>query len=304
MAGLRIALKVDCDTAEGTRRGIPNLLALFEKFQIRASFFFSLGPDRSGRAILRVFTRKGFLRKMLRSRAPSLYGWRTMLSGTLLPAPVISEVCRREILSVAGAGHETGVHAWDHVGWQDRLDAWSEGRIAAEYGKLHEAYRSIFGETAVSSAAPGWTVNDRYLAVRESYPLLYSSDTRQGRPFLPVFGGRTSAIPEIPSTLPTLDERIGDPRLPTPEDLRAHFAVLPGEDADTVHSIHTEVEGGPYLSWFRGVLEDWKARGAVFVTLGEIARGLGRGAALPARPIGRITLPGRGGTVASGRTRG
>src|SRR5439155_9400430 len=84
---LRIALKVDCDTAEGTKRGIPRLLRLFEELGIRATFFFSLGPDRSGRAILRVFTRKGFLAKMLRSRAPSLYPMRTLLSGTILPAP-------------------------------------------------------------------------------------------------------------------------------------------------------------------------------------------------------------------------
>ena len=296
MAGTRIALKVDCDTAEGTRRGIPRLLSLFDELGIRATFFFSLGPDRSGRAIFRVFTKKGFLRKMLRSRAPSLYGWRTMLSGTLLPAPVISAVCRREILSVAEAGHETGVHAWDHVGWHDRLDAWSEARIASEYARLHDSYRSIFGRPAASSAAPGWMVNERYLAVREGYPLLYTSDTRSGRPFLPLFGGRASAIPEIPSTLPTLDERLGDPRLPTPEALRAHFAVLPADGADAVHSIHTEVEGGPYLSWFRGVLQDWKARGARFVALEEIARTPGK---IPVRPIGRITLPGRGGTVAS-----
>jgi undecaprenyl phosphate-alpha-L-ara4FN deformylase len=304
MPAIRIALKVDCDTAEGTRRGIPRLLALFDELQIRATFFFSLGPDRSGRAVIRLFTKKGFLRKMLRSRAPSLYGWRTMLSGTLLPSPVISAACRREILSVAEAGHETGVHAWDHVGWQDRLDAWSEGRIASEYARLHEAYRSIFGKPAAASAAPGWTVNDRYLGIREGYPLAYTSDTREGRPFLPLFGGRTSAIPEIPSTLPTLDERLGDPRLPTLEALRAHYAVLPSEGADAIHSIHTEVEGGPYLSWFRGVLQDWKARGARFVALEEIARGLGRSGTLPARPIARITLPGRSGTVASAIARG
>ncbi len=304
MTGPRIALKVDCDTAEGTRRGIPRLLALFDELHIRASFFFSLGPDRSGRAILRVFTKKGFLRKMLRSRAPSLYGWRTMLSGTLLPAPVISEGCREEILSVAAAGHETGVHAWDHVGWHDRLDAWGEGRIGSDYARLHEAYRTIFGKPAASSAAPGWMVNDRYLAVREGYPLLYTSDTREGRPFLPLFGGRISAIPEIPTTLPTLDERLGDPRLPTAEALRAHFAVLPSDGADEVHSIHTEVEGGPYRDWFRGLLTDWKARGAVFVTLEEMARGLRKSGTLPARPVGRITLPGRGGRVASGSARG
>ena len=86
-----VALKVDCDTYLGTRDGIPRLLDILGSRGIRATFFFTLGPDRSGVAVRRVFTRKGFLKKMLRSRAPSLYPLRTMLSGTLLPAPRIGE---------------------------------------------------------------------------------------------------------------------------------------------------------------------------------------------------------------------
>ena len=296
----RLAIKVDCDTAEGTRRGIPRLLSLFEKKGIRATFFFSLGPDRSGRAALRVFTRKGFLRKMLRSRAPSLYPLRTMLSGTLLPAPRIGRKCRAEIRAVAAAGHETGVHAWDHVAWHDGLPGWSAARVADEYRRLHDEYREIFGTAARASACPGWTVSDAYLAEREKYPLLYTSDTREGEAFLPRAPGFVSAIPEIPSTLPTLDEKLGDPRLPGADALRRYFADAPRGDA--VHTVHTEVEGAAYLGWFEGLLDDWKGRGAEFVpmeTLGIEARE--RAAELPARTIAAITLPGRAGTVASSR---
>jgi undecaprenyl phosphate-alpha-L-ara4FN deformylase len=298
---VRIALKVDCDTARGTREGIPRLLALLDRHGIRATFFFSLGPDRSGRAALRVFTRKGFLRKMLRSRAPSLYGVRTMLSGTLLPAPVIGRACREEIRSVAAAGHETGVHAWDHVSWHDRLDRWSRERIASEYARLHEAYAEIFGRPARASAAPGWTVNAAYLSVREERDLAYTSDTRGGPPFLPATGGGASRIPEIPSTLPTLDEMLGSPELPDADSLRARFATIPPAGETAVHTIHTEVEGGPYLGWFDGLLRAWKDRGARFETLGGIAEGIARQTpTLPVREVARITLPGRGGTVASG----
>ena len=297
---MRIALKVDCDTAEGTRRGIPRLLSLFEKKRIRATFFFSLGPDRSGLAALRVFTRKGFLKKMLRSRAPSLYPLRTMLSGTLLPAPEIGRKCRAEIRSVAAAGHETGVHAWDHVAWHDGLSRWRAERVAGEYRRLHDAYREIFGAAARASACPGWTVSDAYLAEREKYPLLYTSDTREGAPFLPKAAAFVSAIPEIPSTLPTLDEKLGDPGLPGPDALRRWFADAPRGDA--VHTIHTEVEGGPYLGWFESLLDEWRSRGAEFVpmeTFGLEARE--RTSGLPVRKIVPITLPGRAGTVASSR---
>lgn len=294
---LRIALKVDCDTAEGSKTGIPRLLRLFDEFGIRATFFFSLGPDRSGRAIMRVFTRKGFLAKMLRSRAPSLYPVRTMLSGTLLPAPMIGRVARAAILSVGAAGHETGVHAWDHVGWHDGLARWPPERVRSEYASLHESYREIFGDSARASACPGWTVSDAYLAERERYPLFYTSDTRGGGPFLPKGAGFVSAIPDIPSTLPTLDELLGDPRIAA-GDLAAVFGRLSG---DVVHTIHTEVEGGPYLAPFGRLLREWREAGADFVPLENFAAEARARDDLPAREIVPVTLPGRAGTVASQR---
>src|SRR5207237_7943309 len=117
-----VALKVDCATYVGTRDGIPRLLEILDARKIRATFFFTFGPDRSGVAAKRFFTAPGFLHKMLRSGGASLYGFPTVLYGTLLPAPVIGEKCGDTMRSVARAGDETGVHAWDHAAWHDHLD--------------------------------------------------------------------------------------------------------------------------------------------------------------------------------------
>jgi undecaprenyl phosphate-alpha-L-ara4FN deformylase len=57
MTDATIALKVDVDTYVGTRDGVPQLLAILERFGIKATFYFSLGPDNSGKAIRRIFTR-------------------------------------------------------------------------------------------------------------------------------------------------------------------------------------------------------------------------------------------------------
>ena len=295
---MRVALKVDCDTALGTRDGVPTLLRLFDKHRIRATFFFSLGPDRSGRAALRVFSRRGFLKKMLRSRAPSLYPMRTMLSGTLLPAPEIGRFAREQIRSVAAAGHEVGVHAWDHVSWHDRIGTWSRERIAEEYARAMESFSSLFGRRATASACAGWAVSDAYLQVRETYPLLYTSDTREGSPFRPRLDGISSKIPEIPSNLPTLDEMLGNPDFPTPESLLAHYTGL--SQHTNVHTVHTEVEGNAYCDWLDRLVAAWIARGMEFVKLEDLAREITSRDVLPARRIGRITLPGRAGTVASG----
>ena len=295
----RVALKVDCDTEEGTRTGVPRLVEILGGRGIRATFFFTLGPDRSGVAIKRVFTKKGFLKKMLRTRAPSLYGWRTMLAGTLLPAPMIGERAAEAMRAAAKAGHPTGVHGWDHVGWHDRLDEMTLEDIRTDYGRAHAEYLRIFGVPARSSAAPGWTVNARSLEVQEERALLFTSDTRGGSYFFPSDGRRVFRTLEIPTTLPTLDETLAWKDLRSDEDQRRFFREA--ARGTQVHTIHAEVEGRSKADLFAAILDDWLGEGVTFPLLSDLAReALGHHAAVPARPIARIELPGRTGTVATG----
>ncbi|HTD52759.1 MAG TPA: polysaccharide deacetylase family protein, partial [Thermoanaerobaculia bacterium] len=266
MTAIRIALKVDCDTYVGTRDGVPRLLAIFRERSIRATFFFTFGPDRSGVAARRFFTTPGFLRKMWKSRAASLYGFPTALYGTLLPAPLIGTRCSAEIRSVAAAGHETGVHAWDHIGWHDRLDRWPIERIRDQVSRAHAEYQKIFGRAARASAAAGWTVNARSLSVEEGRALLYTSNTRNGRPFYPSAEARVFTTLEIPTTLPTLDETLAWSELGNDDEAqRRFFRSVPRETE--VHTIHAEVEGRSKASLFERILDDWIERGAAFVTL-------------------------------------
>ena len=292
----RVALKVDCDTFLGTRDGLPNLLRLFDRFKIRASFYFTLGPDRSGRAIFRVFTRKGFLKKMLRSSAASMYPKRTMMYGTLLPAPRIGARLAPLIRSVGDAGHEVGVHGWDHVRWHDRATRMRESEAEREYSAAHAEFARIFGRRALASAAPGWQASYLTLAVQDGYALDYASNTRLGPPFYPAASDEHFRTLEIPTTLPTWDETynadqwgVGD------QFVERYRAAVQGTE---VHSIHTEVEATALFALFERQLEAWRADGVGFVTLDEIAREVKSSLApIPVRRIVPIELPGRGGTV-------
>ncbi|HEX6814328.1 MAG TPA: polysaccharide deacetylase family protein [Gemmatimonadaceae bacterium] len=292
----RLALKVDCDTFLGTRAGLPNLLRALGSRGIRATFFFTLGPDRSGRAIARVFTRKGFLRKMLRSRALSLYGPRTALYGTLLPAPLIGSRLSDSIAAVGESGHEVGVHAWDHVRWHDKLDRLTEAQIAADYGRAHDAFARIFGRRARASAAPGWHATAGSLAVQDRFDLLYASDTRGGTPFLPEAAGARFRTIQLPTTLPTWDEAYNSPGMPDDASLIAYYRrAITGTE---IHSIHTEVEGTALLSLFERQLDAWIEDGITFVTLEEIAKKwLATPDRVPVRRIVRGELPGRAGQI-------
>ena len=60
MSGVNLALKVDVDTWVGTREGVPRLRDVLEARGLRASFFLSLGPDHSGRAVFRCLPGRGF----------------------------------------------------------------------------------------------------------------------------------------------------------------------------------------------------------------------------------------------------
>ncbi len=291
-----VAIKVDVDTYAGTRKGVPRLLEIFESLGIWATFYFSLGPDNSGKAIRRIFTRKGFLKKMLRTRAPSTYGLKTLLYGTLLPSPMIGKSCADIIRQTGEAGHETGIHCWDHVRWHDLLPVMKRDEVARELLRADSVYRNIFGERALTTAAPGWTVSADSLELQDGMSLRYCSDSRGSFPFFPVFNGRSFHTLQIPSTLPTMDELLGVEGI-TAENINDRYLAAIGPGL-TVHTIHAELEGMSLSRVFADLAQRLMDKGTRFVTLGEAAgEALVSGA--PRCTLSMAEIPGRAGLVAT-----
>jgi peptidoglycan/xylan/chitin deacetylase (PgdA/CDA1 family) len=289
-----IALKVDVDTYVGTREGVPRLLEIMERYGIRATFYFSMGPDNSGKAIRRIFTRKGFLKKMLRTRAPSLYGLKTLLYGTLLPAPMIAESFPEVLKKTEALGHGVGIHCWDHVKWHDYLPWLPKPVTLMELGRASALFEEIYGHRTSTTAAPGWTVSPDSLEIQDAMALDFCSDSRGTAPFFPVMEGRRYRTIQIPTTWPTMDELLGEGGI-TVENINYHYLTLlrPGLN---VHTIHAELEGKALASLFEDLLERLQARGVRFVTLAEAADEFRRNA--PDAPLAMGEIPGRAGRVA------
>lgn len=287
-----LGLRVDVDTRRGLDEGVPRLAALFERLGLRATFFVTMGPDRTG-LVLRRAWRPSFLAKIWRSRAWRLYGLRTLLTGTLLPARPVGAGAPALLRALADAGHEVAPHGFDHVTWQDRVHRLSPARIRADLRAAAEAFAAALGRSPGASAAPGWRTAPAALLVQEEFGFRYASDVRGAAPFRPVVDGRVLATVQVPTTMPTLDELLGRAADPV-EALET--ALRPGLN---ILTLHAEVEGGRWLGLAETLLGRFERRGVVAGPVGAVAAPwLAEPAAVPARPVGRGRVPGRSGWVA------
>jgi len=305
-----IALKVDVDTFRGTKEGVPTLIRLLRQYQAGATFLFSMGPDNTGRALKRVF-RPGFFSKVKRTSVLEHYGLKTLLYGTLLTAPDIGRDAADEMRSARDAGFECGIHAWDHVDWQDNVRTadveWTRNRIR----QACDRFIDIFQDAPGTHGAAGWQMNEHAFEIESAYGFRYASDGRvaltetgalasvkAGPHYLKV-GNRTLSCIQMPTTLPTLDEligrRIGSIEI-TPDIVADHLLGLTRTGRDHVFTLHAELEGQKLAPVFESLLKGWKEQGYLCISLADYY-GKIKHEPLPTRKMQWGEIPGRSGSL-------
>ncbi|MGH8280812.1 MAG: polysaccharide deacetylase family protein [Gammaproteobacteria bacterium] len=293
----QLALKIDVDTLRGTLEGVPALVEVLHKYDAQATFLFSLGPDNTGRALRRLF-RPGFLKKVFRTNVAGNYGLKTLMYGTLIPGPDIGVKGAVAMRAVRDAGFEVGIHTWDHIRWQDFVTRRDADWTAREFGRAVARFGEVFGTAPKTFGAAGWQINEHVLSLQEQFRFNYASDTRGTQPFLPMMSGRTFTVPQLPSTLPTLDELVGVNGI-TVANVADHLLELT-ETAPAyghVYTLHAELEGMALMPVFERSLAGWKGQGYELVTTMDMATLLDR-SKLPVHEVVMSELPGRSGTLA------
>ena len=278
----RIAIKIDVDTYQGTLAGVPALRDLLQRHNAGATFFFSLGPDYSG----------------CESSATSLaryYPWQSRLYGRYLPAPDIGKRGTEIMRQTAAAGFETGLHGWNRVFWERRIrqaeSTWAEKDLFRACAR----YAEIFSEKPLAHGAPGWLTSRHALRLTQRLGLSYASDSRGCHPFIPVIDGEIIACPQLPTTLPTLDEILAVEPGYTPEQAADRIAQLataiPG---DHVATWRAEIEGAKYPGIAERFLTTMKEAGCQLVPLRDLRADLDI-ALLPRHSVMFRGTPGRHG---------
>lgn len=303
---MRVAIRVDVCIRHAIEQGLEPLLRLLDRAGVPATICVASGPDRSGLAVFQALRDPSFLRRMLRMGPARTFGWRTLLSGTLLPASEVLAAPAPSLLAAAAAqGHELAFHGFDHRGWQRGVETWAASSVRAAWSRQREIWEAAGLPTPRGFAAPGWRTSGVALAQQARERTAWGSDLRGDRPAWITVGGGERLL-QIPVNLPTLDElwAVDAPRpVPTARHLleRVEDLVRHPVPPPVVYAAHAELEGragAPMLSAF---LEGLKARGARFVTLSEIEQGT---EVWGERTWGKARCRGRAGWVSALETSG
>jgi peptidoglycan/xylan/chitin deacetylase (PgdA/CDA1 family) len=216
----------------------------------------------------------------------------------LLPAPDIGRKCADIMRSVRDAGFETGVHCYDHIRWQDHVVDKDEKWTRRELQRAVDRYTEIFGEAPHAHAAAGWQMNRHALRMMQHLGFAYSSDTRGAQPCIPTWNAEIVACPQLPTTLPTLDELINRDGI-TLDNIAQHVLRMTEAEQPFGHvfTLHAELEGGKWMPVFEQLLAGWQAQGYELVSLRQYLAGLDV-AALPHKEMELREIEGRIGSLA------
>ena len=293
-----IGLKVDVDTLRGTRERVPRLVNALKRHGADATFYFSVGPDHTGRALRRAF-RPGFASKVVRTSVLKHYGLKTLLYGVLLPGPHIGRKAGDIMRATRDAGFEVGLHTYDHVRWQDFVARRGERWTRREFERGLSAFTEVFGTPPASHAAAGWQMNAHALQLEADSGLSYASDCRGTTPFYPRLAREASSCLQLPTTLPTFDELLGRDGVEEDGLADAVFERIERTSANVpqVFTLHAELEGMLLLGAFDRLLEKCHRNGMKLVRLAAI-RDWAVERELPLAPMGMGEVPGRSGTLA------
>jgi peptidoglycan/xylan/chitin deacetylase (PgdA/CDA1 family) len=111
-----------------------------------------------------------------------------------------------------------------------------------------------------------------------------------------LWDGIAIGCPQLPTTLPTLDELIGRDGIEE-SNVAAHLLSLTAQPRPHVFTAHAELEGGALLEAFDSLLRGWKEQGYELVAMRSLFESLDL-AQLPRHDVVYGEIPGRSGKVA------
>lgn len=161
-------LRVDLESEKGIKLGLPKLLDLLKKYEIKASFYLTMGGESNLTEIIKY-------RNKLKSsgeRSIKIWSINDKIRMALFPKDFVKDniLVLRRILE---EGHELGIHGWKHREWTRGLD---KINIKDRIMKAKNKYHDLFGANPISFCSPGFNTNEKVLKVLDDAGINFISD--------------------------------------------------------------------------------------------------------------------------------
>jgi undecaprenyl phosphate-alpha-L-ara4FN deformylase len=188
---MTMGLRVDIDSIADAL-AVPELLFLLEKYDSKATFFITTGPDETMRNISH-YTGKNFLSIPIKRYIPGLFQ-------SLIQSNVESHPSLKNLIN---SGHEIGLHGYRHYEWMNFLHRKNRAQISKMIETGCKSFEKEFGIYSRSFASPGFTTCKEYLLALDDFGFDYSSDFYGFQPFYPEFGDKKFDTIQLPVNIPS-----------------------------------------------------------------------------------------------------
>ena len=160
------SLRIDLESNKGIREGVPKILALLKKYNIKASFYLAMGGESNLFELLR------YRKKLPGKRGVSVFSKLEMFRMIFFPMDFV--VKNQKVLQkILMEGHELGIHGWKHREWTRGLEKID---VRKAVRKAVRRYINIFNMRPNSFCAPAFRTNNEVIKILSKEGIYVISD--------------------------------------------------------------------------------------------------------------------------------
>ncbi len=150
---MMFALRIDLESQKGIKEGLPKILKLLKKYDIKASFYLTMGGESN---IIQLFR---YRKKLSCERGIKIFSKIEIIRMVLFPKNFVRKN-KKMLQEIINQGHELGIHGWKHRTWTRGLE---KINISRELSKSIKEYRKLFGKEPKSFCAPAFRINKKVI---------------------------------------------------------------------------------------------------------------------------------------------
>lgn len=151
-------ISIHVDGYYGLVQGIPNLLNLFDKYNIKATFYINMGFESFIFDYIKYKRRNKNIDNNTKNTV-SRYSKIQLLSMVLLHRG-LGHSHPKLLREIKKRGHEVEIHCWNHLEWSSNFEKFNYKK---QIEKCVESYEEIFGYKPKKFVAPTWKINNNII---------------------------------------------------------------------------------------------------------------------------------------------